>query len=213
MKVISFLTQKGGSGKTTSLLNLAAYVAQVEKGFCLVIDLDPQKSTLAWWESREKDNVGCIDIEADKLTEALKVVKGKGCDYIFIDTPARVENVNNIAIKNSDFCVLPCQPSLLDMRAAKATVDSLKVLDKRGAFLVTRANPRGYRVDDAVNALKMHGLPVCPISMVDRTVYRDSYAVGEGVSEYEPQGKAASEIAEIWNWLSKIMNKKMEIAA
>lgn len=213
MKVISFITQKGGSGKTTSLLNVATHVAQREKALTLMIDLDPQRSALYWWESREHDNIGCLDINANKLTEALEVVRKKGFKYVFIDTPARVENVNNIAIRNSDFSILPCQPSLLDMRAAKATVESLKVLNKRGAFLITRANARGFRVEDAINALQVHGLPVCPISIVDRSVYRDSYAAGEGVIEYEPQGKAAKEVSDTWDWINKIMNKKMEIAA
>jgi chromosome partitioning protein len=213
MKVISFITQKGGSGKTTSLLNLATHASIVSKGMSLVIDLDPQKSTLAWWESREHENVGCIDVKVDQLSHALDIVEKKGFTNVFIDTPARAESVNNIAIKNSDFCLLPCQPSLLDMRAAKASVESIKTLGKKGAFFITRANPRGYRVEDAINALKVHGLPVCPIPIVDRTAYRDSYAYGEGVCEYEPNGKAAIEIAKVWNWTNKVMKKKMELAA
>lgn len=213
MKVITFITQKGGSGKTTTLLNLATHVASQSNSSSLVIDLDPQKSTLAWWESRENDNVGCIDIKPNQLDKALSAIEGKGINYVFIDTPARAENINNIAIKNSDFCILPCQPSLLDMRAAKASVDSIKTLDKRGAFVITRANPRGYRVEDAINALKVHGLPVCPYTIVDRTAYRDAYALGEGVIEYDPSGKASTEISNIWNWVNKIINKKLELAA
>lgn len=213
MKVITFITQKGGSGKTTTLLNLAAHASAKEDKLSLVIDLDPQKSTLSWWESREKENIGCIDVTVDKLEQALEVARKKNFAYTFIDTPARAENINNTAIRYSDFCILPCQPSLLDMRAAKTTVESIKILQKQGAFVITRANPRGYRVDDAISALRVHGLPVCPTPIVDRTAYRDSYALGEGVIEYEPNGKAAKEIAEIWSWISKIMNKKMEIAA
>jgi len=213
MKVITFITQKGGSGKTTTLLNLATHVATNIESSSLVIDLDPQKSTLAWWESREIDNVGCIDIKPNQLEKALTAIEGKGIEFVFIDTPARAENINNIAIKNSDFCILPCQPSLLDMRAAKVSVESIRTLEKKGAFVITRANPRGYRVEDAINALKIHGLPVCPHTIVDRTAYRDAYALGEGVAEYDSQGKASIEIANIWDWISKIINKKLELAA
>lgn len=213
MKTISFITQKGGSGKTTTLLNLATHAANTSSGTSLVIDLDPQKSTLAWWESREADNVGCIDIKPEQLPKALKAIEKKGIDYVFIDTPAKADNVNNIAIKHSDFCILPSQPSLLDMRAAKTSVDAIKTLDKKGAFIITRANPRGYRVEDSINALKVHGMPVCPVPIVDRIAYRDAYALGEGVCEFDPSGKSTEEIKKIWDWIQKILNKKMEIAA
>ena len=215
MKVLTFVTQKGGSGKTTSLLNMAVAAAGTasDKTRILIIDLDPQRSTLAWWESRQSDNIGAIDIAAHELDKALMAAKNNQFDYVFIDTAARAETINNMAMKAADFCILPCQPSLLDMRAAKPTVDALKKMDKRGAFLITRANPRGFRVIDAVSALQVHAIPVCPTAIVDRTSYRDAYAFGEGVTEHEPGGKAAQEIRSIWSWIKTMLDKKMEVAA
>ena len=215
MKIITFVTQKGGSGKTTALLNLAvAATKTAEKNpRILIIDLDPQRSTLAWWESRQADDIGAIDIVHHELDKAVEAAKQNNFDYVFIDTAARAEAINNMAMKAADFCILPCQPSLLDMRAAKPTVDALKKMNKRGAFLITRANPRGFRVGDAVSALQVHGLPVCPIAIVDRTSYRDAYAFGEGVMEHEKDSKAAIEISQIWLWTKSMLDKKMELAA
>ncbi len=212
MQVLTFVTQKGGSGKTTALLNLAVAASKLSpKGTrILIIDLDPQRSSLAWWESRQENNIGAIDIVPHELDKAISAAKQNNFDYVFIDTAARAETVNNMAMQAADFCVLPCQPSLLDMRAAKPTIDSLKKLNRRGGFLITRANPRGFRVGDAVSALQVHSLPVCPTAIVDRTVYRDAYAFGEGVLELESEGKAAQEIGQIWNWVKVMLNKRME---
>ncbi len=215
MQVLTFVTQKGGSGKTTALLNLAVAAAQsgAQKPRILIIDLDPQRSTLAWWESRQADDIGALDIVHHELDKALEAAKQNNFDYVFIDTAARAEAVNNMAMKAADFCILPCQPSLLDMRAAKPTVDALKKMNKRGGFVITRANPRGFRVGDAVAALQIHGLPVCPTPIVDRTSYRDAYAFGEGVIEHEQDGKAAAEVSQIWLWTKTMLDKKMELAA
>lgn len=213
MQVFTFITQKGGSGKTTSLINIAVAAAVLDKARVVIIDLDPQKSTLLWWETREKDNIGAIDIQIKDLEKSIEILKSKNVQYVFMDTPARAELINTTAIRYSDFCLLPCQPSLLDMRAAKATVASIKQLDKKGGFIITRANSRGYRVEDTVTGLGVHGLPVCKHTIVDRTVYRDAYALGEGVLEYDPKGKATEEIKAIWEWIKKISTKKMELAA
>lgn len=211
MKIITFVTQKGGSGKTTSLVNFAVAAAQNKKNKVLIIDLDPQRSTISWWETREHDNIGALDIAPKDLEKGIAAAKKKGINYIFIDTPARAEAINSKAISVADFCILPCQPSLVDMQSAKATVASIEKLNKKGAFLVNRAHPRGYRVGDAVEALKIHGLPVCPLPAVDRASYKDAYAYGEGVIEFEPGGKAAKETQAIWQWLVKKMDKKAGI--
>ena len=51
MKSIMVINSKGGSGKTTVSVNLAAYCAQA--GFqTTLVDLDPQQSSTQWLEAR-----------------------------------------------------------------------------------------------------------------------------------------------------------------
>lgn len=60
MKTILIAAQKGGAGKTTLARNLS--VAASRDGLkVLCLDLDPQGSLRAWWESREADTPAMLD--------------------------------------------------------------------------------------------------------------------------------------------------------
>ena len=77
MRVVSLVTQKGGSGKTTLCLNLA--VAAEQAGVrCLIVDLDPQGTAEAWYQDREAATPRLVRGEAADLARALSVARGQG---------------------------------------------------------------------------------------------------------------------------------------
>ena len=121
MKSIMVINQKGGSGKTTIAINLAAYCAQ--RGYeTTLIDLDPQESSTEWLRVRP---ISKSKINGSKqFNKTLK--KGKNRVVIY-DVPAaihgsRLENY----IKKADMVVVPVMPSPIDMRAAREFIQRVR---------------------------------------------------------------------------------------
>ena len=121
MKSIMVINQKGGSGKTTIAINLAAYCAQ--RGYqTTLIDLDPQESSTEWLSVRP---ISKSKINGSKqFNKTLK--KGKNRVVIY-DVPAaihgpRLENY----IKKADMVIVPVMPSPIDMRAAREFIQRVR---------------------------------------------------------------------------------------
>jgi len=205
MIVISFVTQKGGSGKTTLAINCGV-VASQKGNRILILDMDAQATAEAWYQDRDDDKPQVIRLVPADLDRALRAAREKGFDVVFIDTPGRDEPGAAAAVRSSDFCVIPCRPSPADMKATPPTVETIRRLGKRAAFVLTQAPPRSFRNREAEQGLSVLGL-VCPVHIVLRNVYQDAQGAGLGVTEYEPDGKAASEVRELWDWMSKKIRK------
>lgn len=205
MTVISFITQKGGSGKTTLAINCGVVASQKGKRV-LILDMDAQATAETWYQDREDDKPQVIRLAPADLERALRAARERGFDVVLIDTPGRDEPGAAAAVRVSDFCVIPCRPSPADMKATPPTVETIRRLDKRAAFVLTQTPPRSFRNREAEQGLSVLGV-VCPVRIVLRNVYQDAQGAGLGVTEYEPEGKAAAEVRELWDWMSKKIRK------
>ena len=90
MQTVLVTSQKGGSGKTTLVRNLA--VAAVRDGrSVLCLDLDPQGSLRSWWESRAAEEPAMLDrAPAPDLLERALGAAGAEFDLCLLDTPPAV---------------------------------------------------------------------------------------------------------------------------
>jgi chromosome partitioning protein len=205
MRVITFVTQKGGAGKTTLAVNCAVAATQRKKTV-LIIDLDSQASAEGWYQDREAESPRLVRLESGDLSQALAKAKEAGFDYVLIDTPGKDEPATAAAIRAADFCIVPCRPTPVDLKAIPPTVATINRLSKPAIFVLSQTPPRGERIREAEVGLAMLGI-VCPIRVVARTAYQDAQGAGLGVSEFDPDGKAAAEIAQLWNWIVRKMEK------
>lgn len=204
-RMIAFVTQKGGSGKTTLAVNLAV-AAEQARARVLILDLDPQASAEAWYQDREAETPRLARGNAADLPRALELARRQGFSHVLIDTPGRDEPAVAAAIRAADFCVIPCRPTPADMKATPATAATIRRLEKPAAFVLTQTPPRGFRIREAEVGLGVLG-PVAPVGVVARNAFQDAHGRGLGITEYEPDGKAAQEIRELWAWLARKVEK------
>jgi chromosome partitioning protein len=205
MHVITFVTQKGGSGKTTLATSCAVAAEQAGRK-ALILDMDQQGSAEAWYQDRQAETPKLARVSSSELENAIRRAKTAGFDLILIDTPGRDDPATAAAIRAADLCVIPCRPTAADMKATPPTAATIKRLSKSAAFVLTQTPVRGFRINEARAGLGILGM-VCPIHVVSRNTHQDAYGAGLGVTEYEPDGKAADEIRELWAWLASRLER------
>jgi chromosome partitioning protein len=204
MTIIAIVSQKGGAGKTTLAVNLAA-AAEATGSVALVIDADPQATACQWSEWRRGKAPEVIDSAPLRIRAKVEAATGQGADFIVIDTPPHADSAASKAVEVADLVLIPCRPSAFDLAAIRTTISLVRLLGKP-AYLVFTAGPaqapRMY--EEAIDLVRGFGIEPCSLQLPDRAVYRHASAAGASVLELEPEGKAAREIAAVHKWVASI---------
>lgn len=207
MHVISFVTQKGGSGKSTTAASIAvAAFEQSRRVFML--ELDRQGTLSDWIESRQSEAGPEFErIDAAALDRAIATLKDAAYELVVIDTPGIDSPAANAAMRVSDLCLIPCRPTATDLRGCLPTVQALMRLGKPFAFVLTQCPARSPRVDETRAGLVALGLIAEP-PIVSRADHQDAMAAGQGVTEFNTEGAAAGEIRQLWRWIDNKLGSK-----
>ena len=206
MKVIGFLNQKGGVGKTTLAVHVADGLARRKKRV-LLVDADPQGSALDWAASRRGEPLFPVAGLPRKSIRKELPVLAEGFDFVVIDGPPRVYDVAQAAVLASDLVLIPVQPSPYDVWAAKEIVDLIHEATGykpklKSAFVINRKIANTALGRDVTEALAEYPIPVLGAAISQRVAFAESAAQGLTVFEAN-QDKLASK--EMKNLIDEIL--------
>jgi chromosome partitioning protein len=87
---------------------------------------------------------------------------------------------------------------VFDTKSMTETIKAVQQHDKPLAIVLNMIAPTGVENTDAFDAAQLLGVPICPVTIGNRKAFFRSQGEGLAVQEYEPGGKAAEEIQELY---------------
>ncbi len=205
-KIISFLNQKGGVGKTTISTNIAVSL-QMDNQKVLLVDSDPQGSLRDWNEANEGKLIPVVGLDRETLAKDIEGVKS-GYDIVIIDGAPQSSKLVAAAIKVSHLVIIPVTPSPYDVWACSDLIEIIKARQEvtNGSpvcrFLISRSRKGTNLSEDIIEALSGYEIPI----LENRTTHREVYAktASEGLTVYHDL-KAEEAINEITSLKNEIL--------
>jgi len=210
--IILIGSQKGGSGKSTTSVNIAALLAGKGKDVVLV-DADRQSTAANWASDRDElEDVGkvhCVQ-KYDNIRETLSDLKGR-YEYVVVDAAGRDSKELRTGLTAADILVIPFRPSQPDLDTLPKMVELIDQakdfnpdLEVYGLITMAPSNPMVNEAKEAKAYLSDYpDIKLLKTIIRDRKVYRDAMSEGLGVVEMKnPKAKEEVQllVSEVLKW-------------
>ena len=205
--VIAVANQKGGVGKTTLAMNMAAGLTR--RGSCIVVDADPQRSATMWIELSDapREFPAKVVPAEDEIKKQIIQLQTE-FDYIEIDCPPEIKSDSTMsAMEISQVLLIPLLPSPMDLWASTCIEELIKRVQQVNptisAFVVlNQIEPRSAMSRGMDGALQELNIPVLHHRLGRRASYRTAALEGCSVYDLGYRGQIASE--EIDNIIDEV---------
>lgn len=204
MKILAITSQKGGVGKTT-LATALAVAAQADGLTVALFDLDPQASS-CFWSDRRKAELGeagitptVRDIQIARLSSYLDAMRDAKADLVILDCPPVHRDIAHDAASLADFVIVPTKPEVFAIRAMQQTVQAVQQIGKPLAVILTDSPVTGPEVEQTRAIVAKQGAEMGPV-LYHRKAYPRAQIQGLAPQEFEPSGKAAAEVRELYTY-------------
>jgi chromosome partitioning protein len=194
--LVAIGNQKGGVGKTTIAVHLAAAWIRRHRRVVLV-DADPQGSAAAWLQ--DDRTVEVVRHARGGLDTLLETLAGQ-YDAVVVDTPPGLDRPLREAIRVADLLLIPLAPSPVDVRAVRGTLELAQVLRGRALdvrLILSRVLAGTVLGRTARDGLEPYGVPVARTVLTQRVAVQEAAAMGRSVFDYAPDTLAADEFTAL----------------
>lgn len=188
MAVITFLSSKGGVGKTTAALLLATELAR-DGSPIVIVDADPN-FPLAEWASLpgKPDNIEVIrEADEEGIVDTIDSAQRRA-RHVIVDLEGRANTRVVNALLMTSLAIVPMQGSVLDANQAARTFKTIRTAGKAArreiafAAVYTRT-PASNRIRSRVatniaNDIEEAGIPALTTTIAERTAFKTMFAQG-----------------------------------
>ena len=201
--IISFLNQKGGVGKTTLSVNVAAHLA-TKGDRVLLIDADKQGSATNWARVRDEDAPASFRVigmaRANMARDTMELAAGFG--HVVIDGPPHAEEISRSCIIASDFVAIPIEPSGLSTWSSDLTVSQVREAQEFKpsigcGFVISRRIANTVIGRDIRQLAAESGIPVLASELAQRVAFAESLTMGRTIGEWAPGSPAEQEMTAL----------------
>jgi len=223
--ITSCLNLKGGCGKSTVCINLAACLATRHNLKVMVVDLDPQRSATRWAMQAQPGKIKNFNLSKHVYPLTLdfdrpalrfkqdldKLITDTKSNLIIVDTPPELQDAALLTALISDLILVPVTPSPLDLWAAEAAVEIGREARKehgsnkpRITLLPSKIQPHtvlGRELSDTLAAL---GEPVGP-SITQRVALVECVVAGQTIDQYAPRSPSHIEFETLAKYVLGVM--------
>jgi chromosome partitioning protein len=188
MPVITFISPKGGTGKSTSVLLLATFLAKLYD--VTVIDADPNHPIQDWASGGNVPPRLKVVSEEDEDNIIARIEDAaENTPFVIVDLEGTASKIVVRAVSQADFVLIPMQGSHEDAKAAVRGVRVARQSEKPHAVVLTRTSPtiRSRTLGDIQKGLEKANIPVLRTELNDRDAFKALFAFQQTLDGLDPK--------------------------